>query len=223
MDESLRAGLSAALFGTCVLLASCATEQKRAEAEIADIVAWLPGHYDNVEQSQEDARSGRTPHVALAVTIVPIDIPTFGDHVFYLQESVADDPRRVTTQRLLSFYTDQEKHVLAATYTLGEPARWRDAHLNPDVFKGMMYKDATPLTGCELLWKKETARFVAVNPTGQCRATIPSLGGGVKLQMRAELSADELFTSELAYNSSGALIQGDAADPFYRFRKRSGL
>jgi len=223
MGKFLQMWLSAALFGTGLLLASCATEEKRAESEIADIVAWLPGHYDNIEQSQEDARAGRTPHVALAVTIVPIDIPTFGDHVFYLQESVADDPRRVTTQRLLSFYTDAEQHVLEATYTLGEPARWRDAHLNPDVFKGMMYKDATPLTGCELLWKKETARFVAVSPSGQCRATIPSLGGGVKLLRRAELSADEWFTSELAYNSAGVLIQGDATDPFYRFRKRSGL
>jgi hypothetical protein len=210
------------MLAMCALLASCASELKRAESDLAEIEAWLPGRYDNVEQAQEDARQGRSSHTALVVNIVPVYMPTFGEHVFYLQEGAADDSRRITTQRLLSFKAMKEGHVLETLYTLDQPGRWRDGHLNPDLFKGMMYNDATPLAGCERLWKKDGARYVATNPSGGCRAAVPALGGGVRLQMRAELAQDELALSELAYDASGRLVQGDAAEPFYRFRKRSG-
>lgn len=219
MGELLRA---AVLVLVCAVLASCASELKRAEADLKEIEAWLPGSYDNVEQAQEDARQGRAPHTALSLHIVQIFMPTFGDHVFYLQESAADDPRRITSQRLLSFTAVKEGHVLETMYTLSQPNRWRDGHVNPSLFKGMMYNDATPMAGCELLWKKEEAKYVAANPTGGCRATIPALGGGVRLQIRAELAVDELSISEQAYNASGQLVQGNANEPFYRYRKRSG-
>ena len=65
-------------------------------------------------------------------------------------------------------------------------------------------------------------RFVGANPTGGCRATMPALGGGVRLEIRAELAVDELSLSEQAFNASGQLVQGDATEPFYRYRKRSG-
>jgi CpeT/CpcT family (DUF1001) len=221
MADVLRALTLAVVMASCALLTSCAGELKKAEGELAEIESWLPGRYDNIEQSQEDTRQGRSPHVALALTIVPIYIPTFGEHVFYLQESAADDPRRITAQRLLSFEAAKEGHVIETLYSLAQPGRWRDGHLNPDLFKGMMYNDATPLTGCELLWKKEGTKFVAAMPTGGCRAAIPALGGGVRLQLRAELAADELSLAELAFNASGQVMKGDAAEPFYRYRKRS--
>jgi hypothetical protein len=205
----------------CALLASCASELKRAEADLEQIESWLPGSYDNVEQGAEDTKQGRTPHAAQSLHIVSIHIPTFGDHVFYLQESAADDARRVTTQRLLSFQAVKEG-VLETLYTLPQPGRWRDGHLNPDLFKGMMYNDATPLAGCDVLWKKDGTRYVGANPTGGCRATMPALGGGVRLEIKAELTQDELSLAEQAFDSSGQLVMGDAKEPFYRFKKRSG-
>jgi hypothetical protein len=39
--------------------------------------------------------------------------------------------------------------------------------------------------------------------------------------MRGELTSDTLALAELAYNANGQLVQGDAAEPFYRYRKRA--
>lgn len=223
MVEPRRAVGMGAVLALCLLLAACASELKRAESDLAQIEAWLPGAYDNTEQSQEDVRQGRTPHVALSLNIVRVYMPTFGDHVFYLQESAADDPRRITRQRLLSLEASKEGYVVQTLYTLGQPGRWRDGHLNPSLFKGMMYNDATPLAGCELHWKKDGMRFVASQPQGGCRVAVPALGGGVRLELRAELTTDTLSTAELAFNANGQIVQGDTAEPFYRYRKRSGL
>jgi hypothetical protein len=224
MAESLRSVASLCVLTACAALASCASEMKKAEADLAQIESWLPGRYDNADQVQADAKAGRAPHAAQSLGISMVGTETFGEHAYYLQESAADDPRRITAQRLLSFEALKDGGVLATVYTLSEPSRWRDGDRNPNVFKGMMYTDASPLAGCELLFKKDKdgTKFVAANPAGGCRATLPALGGNVKLQMRAELTAEELSIAELAFNSSGQVVQGDAAEPFYRYRKRSG-
>jgi len=204
------------------LLASCASEMKKAEADLEQLEGWLSGHYDNSEQLREDAQQGRRPHTALSVTVVAIHMPTFGDNVYYLHESATDDPRRVTTQRLLSFQA-VKGGVLETMYTLNEPARWREGASNPRVFTGMMYNDALPMRGCDLLWKKDKSglKFEAENPAGGCRATVPALGGSVRLEMRGELTADTLALAEVAYGTNGQVVQGDATEPFYRYQKRS--
>lgn len=223
MVDSLRALASAVMLVSCALLSACASQQKKAEAELTELVAWLPGRYDNQEQIEEYARSGRTSHVGISLTIVPIYLPTFGEHVFYMQENALDDARRITLQRLLSFKATEDGHIVETLYTLNQPGRWRDGHLNADLFKGMMYNDATPMAGCDVLWKKDDMKFVGANPTGGCRTTIQSLGGGVRLELKAELEQASLSLAELAFNGSGQVVQGDTAEPFYRYLKRSGF
>jgi len=51
---------------------------------------------------------------------------------------------------------------------------------------------------------------------------VPALGGSVRLEMKGELTADTLALAELAYDANGQLVQGDATEPFYRYRKRAG-
>ena len=63
------------------------------------------------------------------LSIVPIDA-LVGEHVFYVQETAADDPRRVTVQRLFMFGVGQEGDR-ADRLALTEPLRWRDAQLTP--------------------------------------------------------------------------------------------
>lgn len=213
--------LAAVLAGS-LLLASCANQMKLAEAELAQIDAWLPGRYDNVEQAQADAQRGREARPAMALTVVPVRVPTISDHVFYLQESAADDARRVTMQRLLSFDVVKGGHIVQTTWTLAQPERWRDGHQNPSLFKGLMYQDAIPLVGCELRWKKDgEGQFVGANDPSTCRVSVSALGGTVRMDMRAELTADSLALAELAFGADGRRVQGSAAEPFYRYRKRS--
>lgn len=206
----------------CLMLASCASEMKKGEADLATLESWLPGRYDNLDQTQEEARKGVAAHATQKLGIAAVHMPTFGDHVFYLQESAADDPRRITTQRLLAFEVAKGGHIIQRVYTLAQPGRWRDGHLNPDVFKGMMYQDATALAGCELEWKREGERFVAANQVSTCRVTSSALGGTANLQMRVELTNGDLSIAELAFGAGGQLLQGNAEEPFYRYRKRSG-
>jgi CpeT/CpcT family (DUF1001) len=205
-----------------IAFAGCASMAKQSEAELEQLIQWLPGRYDNRDQAQRDAARGGEAHEALSISIVPIYAPALGKYAFYTQESAADDPRRVTAQRVIAFDIGPEKRIVQGLFSLVEPVRWRDAHLNPDLFKGLIpHQDVRPVSGCELVWKKEGDRFTAANDRSRCRVSSRITDGTVNLEVRAELAPGELSLSDRSYDAGGRLVHGHADEPFYRFLKRA--
>ena len=225
MDESrpLPRLLTAAcwLIGTGSLLAACASQTKLHETELAQLMRWLPGSYNNASQAQTDAQQGvQPPHERLALAIVALDAPSVTRDAFYMQEMAADDPRRVMSQKVLTFRaTDQG--IVASVWSLTDPRRWRDAYLNPELFRGMVLEDLGARAGCELLWKKTADRFVGASERASCRGAAPGVDGTVQIESRMELGPDELALAELGFDASGRLVLGRQDEPFYRFRKQA--
>src|SRR5215469_7886525 len=144
----LRARFAVGSIAAVALLCSCADQQKMHEMELTELLVSLPGHYDNTAQVQADAQRGlHPPHDPLALVIVPVDDVLIGDHVFYVQEMAADDPRRVMAQRVWTFGVEN-KTIVQSVWTLKEPLRWRDAQNDPAVLHGMVNEDVSPVRGC---------------------------------------------------------------------------
>jgi len=203
------------------LLAGCASQEARNDAELQEMLQWLPGHYDNQAQSQSDTSKGvRPPHESLTVDIVQIDSPMIGDHVFYMQESAADDPRRVTSQRVLMFAV-VNKDIVQTSLTLSTPLRWRNGQRNPDLFKSLMPADVHSVKGCSVRWKKTAERFTGANEPKTCHGSAHGAGGLAKIDYRAELGPEDFATAELAFDSEGRLVRGREDEPFYRFHKQA--
>jgi len=217
MDKRISSHVAFAMLG---LLCGCASQSKLREAELAQLLEWYPGRYSNVDQSEADVQAGREPHTALELNIVRIYAPLIGDYVFYTQETAADDPRRVIAQRVVAFEVVKGSGIVQSLWSLAEPARWRDAHLNADLFKSLQPQDFVPLRGCELVWAKKDGRYEGANDPKSCRVTTSATGGTVLMDLRAELTVDELALADQSHDVSGKLVQGNAAEPFYRFRRR---
>jgi hypothetical protein len=202
-----------------MLLSGCASKHSDPDVDLRELVALYPGHYDNIAQSQSDMAHGvQPPHDALVLDIVQIEAPMIGENVFYVQESVAGDPRRVTGQKIVMFGV-VKKEIVQTDYALGEPNRWRNGQLNPDLFLALMTSDVRTIKGCSLRWKKTEDHFTGSNDPKTCRARA---GGGVaQVQSTAELTPEAYSTAELAYDRPGHLARGREDEPFYRFRKRS--
>jgi hypothetical protein len=241
MDKVLRfLGLLAV-----ALLTGCAeNREKHNQEDLARMVRWLPGTYDNTAQVKEEARKGVHPsHDPVELAIVPLDSVAVsvegGRNAFYMQEVAADDPRRVLSQKVIIFNAT-DKGIVETVSTLIDPLRWRDGQRDPDIFSGMTPKDYKLIAGCELTWKRvgegdakashgegdkqsrEPNRFVGANDSKRCETTSHAEMGLVQVEMRAELSMNELATAELQYDSNGQLILGNKDEPFYRFRKTGG-
>lgn len=202
----------------CIASCACSSQLKKAESELVELSDLLPGRYNNAAQAEQEAASGKRARPALALDIVRLDMPLLSDYVFYSQESAANDARRITAQRLMTFEAVKDGRIVERVYTFAQPQRWRDGHLSPGLFKGLMLQDTTPLHGCDLEWKKDGDKWVAANHRDTCRVTSGALGS-VKMDMKVELSPDELAVAELAYTAGGQLVQGSAEEPFYRYRR----
>jgi len=219
--QALRLGaLLLCVVATGALLA-CASGKKTKQDELAlaQITRWLPGTYNNNAQHDADVKAGTPPHEALAIAIVPIDSPIMGAHAFYLQQSAADDPRRVMVQQILTFEMTDKGKIKESLATLIEPRRWRDANLNPELLTALVLDDLTPLSGCDLFWTRGPDGFVGINEPLRCHSASQASEAAARTELRAELNATELSLSELSYDAKGTLIAGRAADPLFRYRK----
>jgi CpeT/CpcT family (DUF1001) len=182
-----------------VVLALCACmggdNQKLREAELTQLLAVLPGNYDNSAQAELDVRNGVRPaHEAVALSITHVFAPRLGHYAYYAQETAADDPRRVLSQRMYSFAVEPKRGIVETTYQLVEPLRWRDGQLNKDLFTSIMTSDVQA-EGCQLLWKKKDAGFVATHDPKVC----PDSDSAVPL---AEFSVGVLSIGDYKFRKS---------------------
>jgi CpeT/CpcT family (DUF1001) len=198
---------------------ACTTGAQVHEAEFYQLLAMLPGEYNNTTQAQGDVQRGvHPPHDALALTIVPIGAPVIGTHAFYVQESAADDARRIMAQRVWTLEMT-DKSIVQTVWTIKEPLRWRNAE--PELLMGMMAQDVTRSLGCEVTWKKEGMRFVGTNDSKRCTSTSRATNGTVQVETRMELDSTELALAETAKDAAGQLVQGRTDDPFYKFHRQA--
>jgi CpeT/CpcT family (DUF1001) len=204
----------------CLAAGGCASELRKAEVNVAQIADLLPGQYNNRAQAGADAKAGNPRHDAKSIAIVRVSMPLLSSYAFYAQENSLDEAGQILSQRLYTLEAVKDGSVVQRIYTFSQPARWRDGQNNPSIFTGVMFKDTSPMAGCDLVWKKEGAKFVAANSREACRMSSPTLGT-MRTEMKVELNGDELAMAELGYTPGGKLVQGIESDPFFRFERGS--
>jgi hypothetical protein len=204
------------------MLAGCASKEPSPDVELQELIQMFPGHYDNTAQAQADIAKGvQPPHEALALDIVPIDAVMIGENVFYVQESIAGDPKRVLGQKVVMFGVVKKK-IVQTDFALAEPHRWRNGQYNPDLFKAIMTQDVRSTKGCSLHWKRaESGNFEGANEPKTCHSRAGGAGGVAAIQYRAELGPIEYATAEQALEKAGHPAVGHPDESFYRFRKQS--
>lgn len=197
MGERPRLGLIAAGSLALTLCAGCASEAKLREAELTQLLGWLPGGYESGSEERDARRALEPPQGRIALTIVKVYTPRLGHHVLFAQETAADDPRRVMSERMLSFAIDEKRGIVETAYTFREPLRWRDGQEHPELFTAVTPEDVQSARGCELTWKKAGEQFTATQDPKQCGEAKRAAPGRTAAELTPEL-----------------LVLGD-----YRFRK----
>ena len=198
MGESAHSGRArrAAVPGLAVVLlvGGCTDQTKVRESEMTQLLAVFPGHYDNTAQVEADTRAHAYPlHDPIALTITHVYTPRLGHHVYFAQETAAEDPRRVFSEKMYSFAVDEKRGIVETLYEFVEPLRWRDGQQNKDMFTGVTTEDVQP-EACQLLWKKKDAGFVGFHDPKVC----PDAGHGALIP-HAELEGGVLTIGDYKF------------------------
>ena len=162
-----------AVAAALALLAGCADQEKLRETELTQLLLTLPGTYDNNAQADRDAQSGTRPaHERITLVVTRVYVPRIGHHVQYLQETAANDPLRVMSERMSSFAVDEKRGIVQTLYTFVDPVRWREGLQTPEMFTGVVQDDVHSF--CQLLWKKEgDQRFTGTPDPAHCHPIPP--------------------------------------------------
>ena len=188
--------LIAATAPTLGLLGGCASQEKLRQRELTQLLAWLPGQYESSLQVDSTRRSLEPPHERIALVIVSVYTPRLGHHVLFAQETAADDPRRVMSQRMWSFTVDDKRGIVETVYTFRDPLRWREGLQNPELFTGVVADDVHSSPGCELAWKTTGEEFTATQDRKLCHAA------GGDAPRSAELIGDTLVLGEYRFRKT---------------------
>ena len=199
--KSIDAGWLAALACAAALgVAGCASGPPKAtEADLMLMLTMLPGRYDNSAQAEADTRVGAHPaHEAVALLIVHVYTPRLGHYVYFAQESAADDPRRILSQKMYSFQLDEKRGIVETLYEFAEPGRWRDGAQSKDLFTAVQMEDVQAEI-CQLIWKKKKGdAFLAAHDPKAC----PDSGAGTA-GAQLELTAGALTVGDYKFVRRG--------------------
>ena len=198
------------------LLSACTSQQELRKAELATLMAQLPGAYDNLPQVQADAAAGRGgAHAAQALLVMRLTSPLVGDDVLYVRETAAEDARRVTAERVWILKIDAGGRLLATQARFAEPDRWRIGLESPELFRSLLLRDLQVIEGCELLWQQTASGFSGDTLANSCRRG--GSGGALQLQ-HWRVGSDALEINE---DSAGTEVLSPAANDYYRFTRRA--
>ncbi len=185
------------------------------DRDFKTFLEWFPGVYDNQEQVYfqeslgvpEDLRHERIHH-----TFAPVDLPAFGEHVFYVQQYLDDEPSKIYRQRIYSFTADyDEAAIRLKIYTPNNVEALVDAHLDPSKLDGLTPDDARHMPGCDVFWRKRAAEFDGQMKEGACNFMSQRSGKRIIIDDDLILSRDQLWISDRAEDEDGNYVFGNKA------------
>ncbi len=205
----------AAVAAVCISSSVFADQNAVLDRDFLTFLEWFPGVYDNQEQVYfeeelgvpEDERHERIHH-----TFARVDLPAFGEHVFYVQQYLDDDPEKIYRQRIYVFSPDYEENAIRLQiYTPNDVASLVDAHLDPSKLEGLTPDQARNMPGCDVFWKKRAAEFDGQMKERACSFVSQRSGKRIIIDDDLVLSKDELWISDRAEDEEGNYVFGNKA------------
>jgi hypothetical protein len=185
------------------------------DRDMALFLEWFPGRFDNDRQvffdrdlqTPEDARNGRFHSIFRRV-----DLPAFGQHVFYVEQYTDNDPAKVGRQRLYVFTPDYAEGAVKLTiHVPPNPQALLGAWRDPTKLAGLTPAQTTVHPGCDVWWKRQANQFHGYMREGACRINSQRSGRTIVVSDDLVLTADEIWIRDAAVDTRGAYVYGNKA------------
>ncbi len=203
-------------------LAAAAEAASDLDRQLALLLAWFPGEWDNHEQHWQQAAVDKRdkPIERIHHVFVPVSVPAVGEHVFFVRQTLDDDPDKVFLQRLYAFSKNPPRGAIQMTiHSFKDEAKYADAWRVPAILEGLSKNALETRPGCEVYWTLQVDHFAGSMDSGACRFLSPSLGKEIVGNDTSRLSFDELWISDSAKDAMGRPASGNPDGVPHRSRK----
>ena len=135
---------------------------------------WFEGDFDNEEQIwfqnlQGDALPAEDRHQRIHTIHRRVDLPQFGNNVFYIEEYLDNDPKNIFRQRIVIFSTDgQTRQIRMSSPAIKDGEKYHGAQQDPSVLASLTQEDLIFFEGCDVFWKRRASQFEGQIPLKSC-------------------------------------------------------
>ncbi|MEM8523896.1 MAG: chromophore lyase CpcT/CpeT [Bacteroidota bacterium] len=133
--------------------------------DLIKLTEWFEGEFDNDSQIWYENRYGwkgdpEERHNRMHTFHKRIDFPELGNHVFYVEEFIDDDPTKIARQRIVSFSSEApETKIRMAIYFLRDAKKYLGTYAKPEIFKGISKEDLFGLDGCDVFFTRQGEQY----------------------------------------------------------------
>ncbi|MEO9467988.1 chromophore lyase CpcT/CpeT [Parasphingorhabdus sp.] len=141
-----------------------------AQQDLNTIMKWWGGSYNNDRQLTALAAAGKPiwrvddtgkgGHIEVTSHYRAIDLPEFGDHVIYVEETKHGDPENIFRQRIYALSIDDADQVRVKLWYFNDKKKYVGAWKDLSRLKGLTKEEMFPLQDdCDLLVKKQGDKY----------------------------------------------------------------
>ena len=206
-----------------VMTSAHADEAVVLDKDFHTMMSWFPGVYDNQEQVYFEAEQEvdeALRHERIHHVFEPVDLPAFGEHVFYVQQHLNDDPTQIYRQRIYTFRPDYEEDAIRLTIHIpNDVASLVDAHLDPTKLSGLSPEQTRVLPGCDVFWRRQANHFVGYMTPNACSYVSSESGKRIIFNDDLLLTEEALWISDRAQDEEGNRVFGHPTGVPHKNRK----
>ena len=182
------------------------------DKDFRTMMQWFPGVYDIQEQVYFEAEQEvdeALRHERIHHVFEPVDLPAFGEHVFYVQQHLNDDPAEIYRQRIYTFQPDYDEGAVRLTIHIpNDVASLVDAHLDPTKLTGLLPEQTRVLPGCDVFWRRQDNHFVGYMRPNACSYVSSESGKRIIFNDDLLLTENALWISDRAEDEEGNRVFG---------------
>lgn len=186
------------------------------EEQLALFLEWFPGRYDNGSQMIEEMLSDvpeQDRNYHRHSIFRRVDLPQFGDVVFYAEQYRDYDPEKIYRQRIYVFTLAPEENAFRLRVHIPNNVEaLRGAYRDLDLLVGLNPDDTTTIVGCDLFWRWDGTQFRGDLKPGACRFQSEAFGQEVVLEEYLLLDPDSISFADRGLAVDGTYLFGMRGD-----------
>ncbi len=188
---------------------------KKLRQDLDTMLTWFTGEFDNFQQvwtEQRDSVKKELLHEHIHSIFARVNVPAFGEHVFYVKQYMDGNPNKIYRQRLYAFRTNpQENAVQLDIWSFTVDSLYYDAHLKPEKLSGLSPDKMTMIPGCAVYWVRQFDKFIGYMKPKACNFISKRSGKKIFITDSLQLTRDEIWIRDEAEDEDGNYVFGHRA------------
>jgi CpeT/CpcT family (DUF1001) len=194
---------------------------KNLDDDLRLMMQWFEGRFDNFQQTVEEKDSkAEFPHERIHSIFSRVKLPQFGENVFYVQQYLDGDPKKIYRQRLYVFTPNKkEKAIELKIYTFDDEKKYVDANLDNAKFAGLTMQNLATTASCEVFWRRDGEKFLGTMKPNACKVVSKRSGKTLIITDDLFLTKDEIWINDQAKDDQGNYVFGNKSGVHHKLKK----